>query len=546
MTNFNENSSVTKNQVTTNTEANLVNTQEIFSIFVEAVEDYAIFILDLDGNILSWNTGGRRLKGYEAHEVIGKNFRIFYTEKDIKRDHPAHELKLAAANGKYEEEGWRLKKDGTRFWANVIITALREKDGTLRGFGKVTRDLTQRRLAELRLAESEEKFRLLVSSVADYAIINLDPDGYITSWNTGAELITGYKAVEILGQHFTTFYQDVDKHAQKPEIELRTALRDGRFEDEGWRVRKDGTRFWANVVVTALFDENRRHLGFSKVTRDLSERKKSEETLRAAYDDLELRVALRTAELSEAKAKAEDAVRARDQFFSIASHELKTPLSSLKLQAQMRLRAVKKGDYSDFEKDKLIELCESDTRQVNRLAFLVDNMMDVSKLSSGNFNLNLERLDLNSLVFGVAKNLMALFSTSKNEYQIRSSGTVLGDWDRHRLEQVFTNILSNASKYAPGTLVEIVISRNEKEAVISIKDNGPGIPKENQEFIFSPFARLLHKDVSGLGLGLHVVKQIVEAHNGSVTVNSSLGQGAQFIVTLPINNTVKDQVPNET
>ncbi|MEU5263601.1 PAS domain S-box protein [Amycolatopsis sp. NPDC021455] len=251
-----------------------------FRLLVQGVLDYAIFMLDTEGRISSWNAGAERIKGYAAEEIIGKHFSVFYPAEDVAAGKPARELEVAVEQGRLEDEGWRLRKDGTRFWANVVITALYDEQGRLQGFGKVTRDMTERRMAELALRESEERFRLLVQTVQDYGIFMLDTEGRISSWNAGAERIKGYTAAEIIGKHFSVFYPAEDVAAGKPARELEVAVEQGRLEDEGWRLRKDGTRFWANVVITALYDEQGRLHGFGKVTRDMTERRNAEQALR--------------------------------------------------------------------------------------------------------------------------------------------------------------------------------------------------------------------------------------------------------------------------
>ncbi|MEV5719195.1 PAS domain S-box protein [Amycolatopsis mediterranei] len=251
-----------------------------FRLLVQGVLDYGIFMLDTGGRISTWNAGAERIKGYTAAEIVGKHFSVLYPAEDVAAGKPARALEVAAAQGRLEDEGWRLRKDGTRFWANVVITALFDERGRLRGFGKVTRDVTERRTAELALRESEERFRLLVQSVQDYGIFMLDTGGHISSWNAGAQRIKGYAAEEIIGKHFSVFYPADDVAAGKPARELEIAVAEGRLEDEGWRLRKDGTRFWANVVITALFDEQGRLHGFGKVTRDMTERRNAEQALR--------------------------------------------------------------------------------------------------------------------------------------------------------------------------------------------------------------------------------------------------------------------------
>ncbi len=252
-------------------------TGELHRLLVESVDDYAIFALDPDGYILSWNAGAQRFKGYTADEIIGKHFSIFYPPERISEGFPQYELREAARVGRFEDEGWRLRKDGTRFWANVVITALRDHSGNLVGYAKVTRDLTERRLAEEALRESEERFRLIVQGVRDYAIFMLDPTGHITTWNEGAQRIKGYSAEEIIGKHFSIFYPPEANAIGHPQHELEIAKAKGVYEEEGWRLRKDGSRFWANVLITALRRDDGSLAGFAKVTRDLTERRAAEQ-----------------------------------------------------------------------------------------------------------------------------------------------------------------------------------------------------------------------------------------------------------------------------
>ena len=252
-------------------------TEQRFRLLVESVKGYAIFILDPDGRVSTWNPGAERINGYAASEILGKHFSIFYPADVIATGKCDDELVVAAREGRFEEEGWRLRKDGSRLWANVTITALRDSRGELVGFAKVTQDLTERRAAE----EEAQRFRLLVESVKDYAIFILSPTGQVTTWNAGAERIKGYAPHEIIGKHFSTFYPPDAIATGKCDDELVVATREGRFEEEGWRLRKDGSRFWANVTITRLRDSDGVLVGFAKVTQDLTARRQAEETLRA-------------------------------------------------------------------------------------------------------------------------------------------------------------------------------------------------------------------------------------------------------------------------
>ncbi len=258
---------------------------EQLRLIVQGTTDYAIFMLDPQGRVITWNVGAERMKGYRPDEIIGRHFSKFYPQDVIDRGWPEHELKVATAEGRFEDEGWRLRKDGSRFWANVIITALRDERGQLRGFSKVTRDLTERRQAEESLRRSEERFRHMVEGVKDYAIFMLDPNGHVATWNAGAERIKQYRADEVIGRHFSTFYPQEALDRGWPAHELKVAAAEGRFEDEGWRVRKDGAQVWANVVITAIKDDHGGLLGFTKVTRDLTARKQAEENARRLAEE---------------------------------------------------------------------------------------------------------------------------------------------------------------------------------------------------------------------------------------------------------------------
>ncbi|HEX7218838.1 MAG TPA: PAS domain S-box protein, partial [Burkholderiales bacterium] len=254
----------------------------LYKMLVEQARDYALFLLDREGRILSWNLGAQRLKGYAAEEIIGRHFSTFYTREAIESRWPEHELEVATAEGRFEDEGWRVRKDGSRFWANVVITALRDDHGQLLGFSKITRDVTDRKLHEEALRQSEERFRLLVEAVVDYAIFTLDAEGVVTSWNRGAERIKGYRRDEAIGKHVSRFFLPEDVEAGKPWEDLAIARREGRSESEGWRVRRNGERFWARAVVSAIYDDAGHLRGFAKITQDLTDQRHLQDLEKAA------------------------------------------------------------------------------------------------------------------------------------------------------------------------------------------------------------------------------------------------------------------------
>lgn len=509
--------------------------EEKFSLLVDSVKDYGIFLIDPQGYILSWNKGAERIKGYTAEEAIGKHFSSFYTETDIARKHPQYELRYAMEHGKYEEEGWRIRKNGTKFWANVVITPLKDKTGKHVGFAKVTRDLSERKEAEERLIKSEERLRKMFEGIKDYAMIMLDPEGNVTSWNEGARRIVGYEANEIIGRSFKTFYPLADIQMGKCEYELVEATETGRFEDEGWRIRKDGTKFWASVIVTAIRDEKNNILGFSKVTKDITDRKRAEDLLKMAYANLEKRVEERTSELMRINDELKEAVRTRDEFLSIASHELRTPLTPLKLQIQNFITNVRKRNIRNLPDERLERMGNTCDRALTRLTGLIDNLLDVSRINSGKLNLNYEDVDLKDLGEEILDRYRHDIQQSGSVVTYYVKDHVIGYFDRLRIEQIFLNLLTNSLKYGNKKPVDITLTREKGFAKLVFKDTGMGIAPSDFHRIFERFERVSdNPNVGGLGLGLFITKQIVEAHGGTISVESKEGQGASFTVMLPL------------
>jgi PAS domain S-box-containing protein len=289
-----------------------------YRLLAEAVKDYALLILDPTGKITTWPPAAEAIAGYKAEEVIGQHISLFYPPEELRGGKAETELRTAADLGRAEDEGWRIRKDGSRLWANVLITPLRDASGNLLGFGVIIRDLTERIRVREALRESEERFRSLVESIKDYAILILDPTGKVTNWTPAAEKIKGYRAEEIIGQHFSIFYPPEDVQRGKPETELRVAAAEGRFEDEGWRVRKDGSRFWANVVVTPLRDGSGHLRGFAKVSRDMSERKRLEEERARLFNIQDIVAQLSSATAEILSSTTQQAAGARQQAAAVS------------------------------------------------------------------------------------------------------------------------------------------------------------------------------------------------------------------------------------
>ena len=486
-----------------------VEAAEMFRLLVSSVRDYAIFLLDTNGYVATWNSGAQRLKGYTADEIIGRHFSTFYPPEDVGKC--PIELAGALKDGRFEDEGWRVRKDGTKFWANVIITALFDEEGNHVGFGKVTRDLTERKAAEEARLASEERFRFLVESVRDYAIFILDPMGHVATWNIGAERINGYKAHEIIGSHFSRFYPDDDIRAGKCEMELDVASREGRFEDEGWRLRKDGSKFWANVVISAIRDRSGKLIGFSKVTRDLTDRKRIEDE--------------RTARLA-----AEQANRAKDEFLAMLGHELRNPMAPIVTALQLiKLR----GDGEASKEHTILE------RQVAHMMHLIDDLLDVSRITRGKIELKRRRFDVRDSLAKAIEIASPLFEQRRHHFDLNvPSRAMFVDGDEARLTQVFANLLTNAAKYTnPGGRIELTVSNTADEVVVSVTDNGTGIDATLLTRVFDLFVQGYQssdRSTGGLGLGLALVRSLVMQHGGSVEAHSpGRGKGSTFTVKLP-------------
>lgn len=384
---------------------------------------------------------------------------------------------------------------------------------------------------------SDDAFSLLVSSVKDYGIFLIDPVGNILSWNAGAERIKGYTAEEAIGKNFTMFYTEADVARNHPQNELKLALEKGKYEEEGWRVRKDGSKFWANVVITPLKDKTGKHVGFAKVTRDLTDRKQNEDLLKKAYADLEKRVEDRTRELTRINEELKEAVRTRDEFLSIASHELRTPLTPLKLQIQNFITNVKKKTIRDLPDERLERIGSTCDRALNRLTTLIDNLLDVSRINSGKLKLNIEDVNLKELGDDILERYKHEIQTYGSIVKFEVKDRVVGSFDRLRIEQVFLNLLTNALKYGNKQPIYISLSKKDDFAIIIFKDTGMGIPSTHFEKIFERFERVTENtNIGGLGLGLFITKQIVEAHGGTISVESGEGEGATFTVKLPLKH----------
>ena len=499
-------------------------TDHRFQLLVNSVTDYAIYMIDPDGRIATWNPGAERFKGYEASEIIGQNFARFFTPEDQAAGLPQRALRTAAAEGRFEAEGWRVRKDGSRFWAHAILDPVRSPEGDLIGFAKITRDITDRKEAERELYESEQRFRLLVQGVRDYAIYMLDTTGRITNWNAGAEAIKGYGQDEIVGQHFSRFYTEEDRQNGEPARALQTALRQGKYEREAWRVRKDGSLFWAHVLIDPIYDETGRHIGFAKVTRDATERKRAQDELEEA------RSALFQAQKLQALGELTGGI----------AHDFNNLMTVIRGSAELlrtkRLDPEKQARYLDA----IIETADrASTLTSHLLAFgrrqpLRPEVIDV--------NVRLDAFgEVVSRTLGSA--IEVVLDLAPALWRVEADAT--------QLENALLNAAINARDAMPdgGVLTISTANKSDRDGEmvsIAVADTGIGMPREVVDRAFEPF--FTTKPVGkGTGLGLSQIHGFAAQTGGRAEIQSEEGKGTTITLLLPrtrkalTQNEVKDE-----
>lgn len=505
--------------------------EERYRLMVEGVRDYGIFMLDSTGHIITWNDGARNIKGYSRDEILGKHFSIFYTREDMETRKPERELQIAIKTGKYEEEGWRVRKNGSVFWANIVITALYNETNEFIGFSKVTRDLSIKKQEDELLRQSEERYRLLVAQVRDYGIFMLDDKGRITSWNEGARRMKGYTAEEIIGKYFSIFYTQEDRMNEKPAYELKVARQHGKYEEEGWRLRKDGSMFWANVVITAIHNEKGVFLGYSKVTRDLTERKEAEVAMRESND----RYKLLAKQLRETNKDLEYANKELEEFSSIASHDLQEPVRTVK---SFLVLIEKKLSDPNCNIEELKLYIQKALKANNRMRELILNLLQYAQLSKQ--EVSWDEINVNELIGEVFQNLKSTIdSTGATITVIVESEIIKGD--KIQLMQLVQNLVTNSLKFVDDKKPEIKIrcSKELDYVKFSVSDNGIGISKDSQGKIFDIFRREhTAKQYAGTGIGLAICKKIVDRHHGKIWLDSEPGKGTTFYFTLRDNNVI--------
>ncbi|MFC0253878.1 hybrid sensor histidine kinase/response regulator [Massilia consociata] len=491
--------------------------EQRFQYLIGGISDYAIYMLDPAGHVASWNAGAQRFKGYLPHEILNQHFSRFYTPEDQATDLPRRALAQALEHGKFEAEGWRLRKDGTRFWAHVVIDPIYDEYRNLLGYAKITRDVTQRKQAEDALRESEQRFRLLVQGVTDYAIYMLSPEGTVSNWNVGAERIKGFAQEEIVGSHFSRFYTDEEREGGLPQRALATARRDGRYEAEGWRVRKDGTRFWAHVIIDAIYGDEGKLMGFAKITRDLTEKKQSAE-------------ALEQAQLALFQSQKMESI---GQLTGGIAHDFNNLLSVLASGLEV-LSMTRQGSGDAKTLDSM-------RRAIDRGATLTQQLLAFARQQP----LQPETRSINRLISGF-ESVLRRAGNNDIQFELRldpQAGSAVVD--AARFESALLNLVVNARDAMPegGYLTldtaPVVLSEGEVAGLapgpyvcISVTDTGTGMSPETQQRAFEPFYTTKETG-KGTGLGLSQVYGFIKQSGGEVVIQSTQGEGTTITIYLP-------------
>lgn len=489
-----------------------------YRLLVNAITDYAIYMLSPDGIVTNWNAGAERFKGYSAPEIIGHHFSRFYTADDRTAGVPERALNIADIDGRFEAEGWRVRKDGTRFWAHVVIDPIRAADGGILGYAKITRDLTERKLAEDALRQSQEQFRYLVQSVTDYAIYMLDGDGNVSSWNTGAEHIKGYAPSEIIGQHFSKFYNDEDRRSGMPATALATAYREGRYAAEGRRVRKDGTEFQASVVIDAVHDDAGNLVGFAKITRDITERNLAQQQLETAREAL-------------FQSQKMDAL---GHFTGSVAHDFNNLLTVILNSLDLLNRRLPEDALSR-------KLLANAINGAERGATLTQRLLAFARRQE----LALVRVEIPAMVIGMSDLLQRSLGSgwSVNTLFPLHISAVLADVNQ--LEMALLNLVVNARDAMPGggqILIqtrEMVLKDGEigtaaagRYVGLCVTDNGTGMDAETLARAMEPF--FTTKGIGkGTGLGLSMIDGIAAQLGGAFRLASVPGEGTTAEIWLP-------------
>ena len=493
-------------------------------LLIDAIVDYAIYMIDVDGTVRSWNSGAERLKGYSADEIIGKSFSSFYSPEDRAKGLPQTALRIAAETGRFSSEGWRVRKDGSRFWAFVVVDAIRDEQGQVIGFAKVTRDITERQQAHNELLESERRYRRLIEAVVDYAIFQLDPAGNVTTWNPGAQRIKGYDPDEIIGQHFSRFYTPEDIQLGVPKLALAEAAKQGRFEAEGWRMRKDGSRFWASVVIDRITDEAGELVGFAKVTRDVTERKQAQDELQRVQQQL----------------AASQKLEAVGQLSGGIAHDF----NNLLMIVLGNLETAERNSRGLANSQNLQRALANAKRGAQRAAALTSRLLAFSRRQA----LDPHPINLNNFLNGLQEFLQRTLGERIEVQTVGSAGLWSIEADANHLESAIINLGINARDAMPDggklTVEAVNVLADEdycrvnpelspgQYVIVCVTDTGTGMTADVLNHAFEPFFTTKESG-QGTGLGLSQVYGFVKQSGGHVKIYSEVGQGTSIRMYFP-------------
>ena len=517
------------------TTSSLNESAELFKLLVNSIKDYAIFSIDLDGFILNWNQGAEYIKGYSSNEIIGKHISIFYTAEDVANNIPMLNLEKARTNGTYESVGWRIRKDGSRFWANVVFTALYDDKGHLHGFAKVTRDLTQQKQTEEneRMANSamQEKIELQLQishkELSDYkyaidesAIVAItDPKGIIKYVNNNFCKISKYTAEELIGQDHRVINSGY--HTKGFIKNLWVTIANGKI----WRGElknraKDGVYYWVDTTIVPFLNTDGKPYQYIAIRADITERKLAQENLKVLNDTLEKKVDERTAQLEIANKELES-------FSYSVSHDLRAPLRAI-----AGYSSIIEEEYSNILDDEGKRLLNEVKHNAQQMGLLIDSLLSFSRL--GKKELRKTQVDMNLVLEVVLKEINA---GTNHHAEINVSSLLPAYADYTLIQHVFSNLLSNAIKYSSKIekpLIEISSKQENGEVIYSVADNGAGFEMDYAHKLFGVFQRLHSADeFEGNGVGLAIVSRIINKHGGRIWAVSELGKGATFSFALP-------------
>lgn len=516
--------------------------EESYKLLVENVKDYAIFMLDTNGCITSWNKEAEEVKGYSAEEILGNPISAFYTNEDKEHGEPERNLQTARETGRFEDEGWRVRKDGSVFWANVVFTVLKDNKGEVVGYGNVTRDITRRRKIEDEIKrlnkELESRLQKSQSEISDYkhaldesSIVAItDQKGIITHVNENFCKISKYSRQELLGQDHRLINSGY--HSKDFIRNLWVTIANGKiWRGELKNKAKDGTYYWVDTTIVPFLNEKGKPYQYLAIRSDITQRKLAEEELLKANEDLEKKVRERTLQLTEALEREKELNEMKSRFVSVASHEFRTPLSAI-LSSTSLIEHYTAPEQAE-KRDKHIDRIKS---SVKNLTDILNDFLSLEKLEQGKVEAHTVEFDLKEFIEDVIEEMEGMIKKKEQRVNYVYEGDANANQDKKILRNVLLNLLSNAVKYSPEEKeIHVMAHVKNGKAAISIRDEGIGIPIEAQKHLFDTFFRAKNAtNIQGTGLGLNIVKRYVELLDGTIDFLSKEDEGSTFTVQFPL------------